>query len=264
MSRFAPALRRTARELDLPRSTRAEILLEMAADLEAAYQHHRTLGATEDEAAARAEEAILGSSEVVRRLSRLHRSSLRSWSEHLGSRLHGGTDLVMLLVGVAPMLLLAGVIVGGVLLRHPTLFALPLIGIGLALTGLVAVEAGRIIGGGRGGRGELPTLIALSAAAPAVGMLALATGLYSVSGTFGAAAPEAIVHIDLIARIGRDAALFAVGLLLGLAGALSWFVLVNRLAVAADREVQDLLAGEGLSGGTGRSDVIPLTRRRRA
>lgn len=61
MERFAPALRRVARELDLPRAVRSPLLLEMASDLDPVFEHHRSRGVGEAEAARRAEETVLGS-----------------------------------------------------------------------------------------------------------------------------------------------------------------------------------------------------------
>lgn len=72
MHRFAPALRRVARELDLPRGARATVLRELAGDLDAVYAHHRERGLGEAEAQRRAEETVLGTTQVIRRLARLH------------------------------------------------------------------------------------------------------------------------------------------------------------------------------------------------
>lgn len=80
MEKFAPALGRVARELDLPRGVRGPLLLEMAADLEAVFERRRACGLGEVEAARKAEEAVLGSSEVLGRLAQLHKRSWRGWS----------------------------------------------------------------------------------------------------------------------------------------------------------------------------------------
>lgn len=50
MDRFAAALRRVAGELDLPRAARDPLLLEMAADLEAVFEHHMARGLGTEEA----------------------------------------------------------------------------------------------------------------------------------------------------------------------------------------------------------------------
>lgn len=266
MSRFAPALRSVAADLDLPRRVRAAILLEMAADLESAYEHHRRRGLGEEEAARRAEEIVLGSPEVLRRLGRLHARSWRRWSEEVGSRLSGGADLLLLAVAVVPILVLAGAATVPLLLAspaNPVVWALLGIAGGIAVLG---VSKGAGLGRGASGpalRRGLPHLLLLSAVAPALGLLGLTLGVQDVALTWGAAGTEASAPVEAAAKIGRDAALLAVGLLLGIAGSLTWFTLMNRAALRDVRDVDALLEGgaRGLSHGE-RSSVVPLVRSR--
>lgn len=265
MSRFAPALRRVARELDLPPSLRAAIILEMAADLDAIYEHHRRDGLGKEEARLRAEETVLGSPEMVRRLGQLHRGSWRSWSESVGARVGGGIDLLLLLGGVAPMFILVGVAMVQVLTRPVPVLVWPLAVVGVLMAGLVAVEGRRILLGGRRAGGGLPLLLVLSAVAPALGMLTLALGVHSTSLSFSMGMPEATAIEVLLADIAQDGALLLLGLLLGLAGALSWFILANRASVRAQRELDAVLDdGAGLSAELRSGGVLPLVRRRRA
>lgn len=264
-NRFAPALRRVARDLDLPRSVRAAILLEMAADLEAMYDHHRQRGASDDEAVRRAEEAVLGSSEVVRRLGRLHHGSWRGWSEDLGSRLSGGADLLLLLVGVVPMFGLAGAVSARVLAYSVSPLVWVLIAVGLCIAGIIAMEIRRLVGGGRGRPRGLPLILVLSALAPAIGMLALALGIHSTSMSLTAGIPHASTQIALAAQLGRDGVLLLIGLLLGIAGALSWFVLLNRASLRAEREVDALLQDTAPPvHGSRVEGIIPLVKGRQA
>jgi hypothetical protein len=269
MSRFAPALRRVARELDLPRPTRAAILTELAADLESVYEHHLERGAAEAEAARRAEERVLGSPEMARRLSRVHRSSWREWSEEMGGRLTGGLDLLLLLGGVVPVLLFAaavavqGVWPGG---GSPGASAGPLRWIVLAVATAQAVvvgaEVARVVGDRPVRRARLPLLLVLSALAPALGGLALALGARSAlmlvaSGAGGDMAMAA-------ARLVVAGSTCVVGLLSGIAGALAWFILLNRAAVQADREVDALLSGEAPPPDARARGILSLVRRRSA
>lgn len=266
MSRFAPALRRVARELDLPDRVRAAILLEMAADLEAVYEHHRRRGLAEEEAARRAEETVLGSPEVLRRLGRLHAGSWRRWSEEVGRRLTGGADLFLLVVAVLPMLALSAAAVVPLVLATP---ANPLVWAMLAAGGgIVALTGSKVAGLRRGASGSalrrgLSSLLLLSVVAPTLGLLALTLGAHDVGLTLGAAPPEASAPVAAAEKIARDAALLVVGLLLGLAGALIWFVLMNRAARMEVREVDELLASgvSFLARGASESPV-PLARRR--
>ena len=258
MNRFAPALRRVARELDLPKSVRAEILLEMAADLDAAYEHHRRLGAGDGEAARRAEEAVLGSSEVVRRLSRLHHASWQGWLDGIGSRLTGGADLLLLLMGVLPMLVLAAAVAARTLTTAAGVLAWILLAVGALIAGVMALEL-------RGRTAGLPLLLVLSAVAPVLGLLAVTLGLHGAASQLAGGLPDTALRIELLTQVARDGALLAVGLLLGIAGALSWFVLHTRAATSAIREVDAILAeGPPPVVGHEADDIVPLVRRRRA
>jgi len=265
MTRFAPALRSVARELDLPPNVKAAVLLEMAGDLEAAFEHHRGLGIAEGEAERLAEEAVVGSTEVVRRLVRLHRQSWLGWSERVGERLSGGADLALLLLAVVPMYLLAGVATVRTVAFSGSALAWLVLVAGLAVGSLIAVEAGRILGGGRGAGRHLPLLLTFSAVAPALGLLAAALEMHSAAGALAGGVHEAATQVALVEGIGRAGALLLAGLLVGLAGALSWFILLNRDAVRVRREVDALLDDPGQRRPTVRTDgVIPLTRRKRA
>jgi hypothetical protein len=261
MHRFAPALRRVARQLDVPPSVRAGILLEMAGELEAVYHHHRNGGASDAEAARRAEEMVLGSPEVVRRLSDIHRRSWRAWSEGIGSRLFRGADLALLLAAVAPVVLVSTVVAARSAALHSGPLAVPLLVLALTITAVIALEAGRNLGGGRGGVAGLPSLLVLAALAPAFGLLAGTWTALSVSRTL-AAKPVDMVGTEILLRVEAGSALLLVGLLLGMAAALTWFVLLNHAGARAAREVDAML---GTAGPIAEPDgiVIPLVRRRR-
>jgi hypothetical protein len=264
MSRFAPALRSVARELDVPPAARAAILLEMAADLEAVYERHRQAGAGEEEAVRRAEEMVLGSADVLRRLGRIHRGSWRVWSAGMGERLGGGADLVLLAVAVAPVLVASTAVSVRTLATSAEPLAWPLAILAVAITAVIALEAGRIVGGGRGGTAGLPLLLVLAGLAPAFGMLAATLTAWSATRTL-ASAGSAALDAEILARIGTAGALLLAGLLLGIAAALTWFVLLSRAGVQAARQVDRILGGD-VGGGHGvvaDNSIIPLVRRRR-
>lgn len=259
MDRFAPALRRVAGELDLPRRARTAILLEMASDLEAVYEHHRGRGVPEEEAARRAEESVLASSEVIRRLGRLHRSPWRGWAEDAGERLTGGLELLLLLACVLPALVVSALMAGWVLRAEGSPLAWLLV-----VTGVLMVVTSARPGGGW----HASPLLVLSAMAPVVGLLAVALGVQATAATMAAAAsapvspgpvsPGGTALAGVTAeRLAGDAAVFVAGLLLGLSGLLTWFVLVGRQARRAAEEVESLLGSIGPE-----PDIIPLVRRR--
>lgn len=265
MERFAPALRRVARELDVPRPIRSALLLEMAADLEAVFEHHRSRGLSDADAASRAEETVLGSSEVIRRLSRLHRNPWRGWPEAVGARLGGAPALALMAAGVLPVVALAGAVAAWSLSGGMSPLAWVVVGVGALMSGVAGREAARLARGRPIRSGRLPALLVLSALAAALGVLALALAVHSVglevAGSAGAG--QAV----LAARVARDGATLLLGLLLGITGIVAWFVLLSREARRASRELDALLMGgapdtpaPGREPGSG--SIIPLVRRR--
>lgn len=263
MERFGPALRRAARELDLPGRVRTELLLEMAADLEAAYQHHRERGLTDDDAARRAEAAVLGSSEVIRRLARMHAGPWRGWAEEVAARWSGVFGLVLLAVGVLPVVALGGGVSVWASMVTRSSFAWLILLIGALMTALTATEVLRLLDDRPLRRPRLPTLLVLGAMAPALGLLAPVLGLQRVAMGLVGEPPEQSV---LVATIVRDGATFLAGLLIGIGALLCWFVLVEMEARRAAREVRVLLAGEApVSEGADAAEtgtIIRLVRRR--
>jgi hypothetical protein len=260
MNRFAPALRRLARQLDLPAAVRAAIVLEMAADLETVYEHHLRQGVGEAEAERRAEEMVLGSSEVAGRLERVHRDSWHGWPHRLAAP--GRVDLLLLVAAVLPV----AAISGAVGLRTAAVSAgpivWPLVAVGVVLVVVTAVETGRMLGGRYARAQALPLLPALAAVAFALGLLAFVVEARAMAHAFAAGATDAVAMAVHIERLGKGGALFLVGLHLGVAGALSWFILVQRAAGRAVREVDALLATGAPPSAAARSpDVLPLRRR---
>lgn len=268
MSRFRTALRRAAGELDVPGPIRAAILLEMAADLEAAYEHGRRQGLGELEAGRRAEERVVGSPIMTRRLGRLHADawagSWRGWSERTGGRLSRGMDLLLVGVAVVPTLGVAAAVSIPLVLRSPTSILLWLvIAAGAGIAGLVGVDAGRLLRGRVASIRRPPLLLLLSLVAPALGILAFAAGLRSTALLLATGDPELSASLAVAGWMATDGALLALGILLGISGVLSSFVLLNRASVLVIREADALLDDGPPSDFAERSSDLPLVRRRR-
>jgi hypothetical protein len=205
---------------------------------------------------------VLGSEEVVRRLARLHASSCRGWSENVGARLSGGAGLVLLAVAVVPMLLVSGKVAISQLADAPgSPLTWAVAAAGAAMATLIGREGMCLVRGRRPSESRLSRLLLLSTVAPALGLLALALGVHSA--TFGVSPAESF-SAELVESVGRDAALLAAGLLLGIAGALSWFGLRSRASVLAEREVDALLDDGRAAEHRPPGGVTPLARRRRA
>lgn len=263
MNRLTPALRRVARELDLPRGARRELLLEMAADLEAVFEHHRSRGLNDADAAVKAEEVVLGSSEVIRRLAELHRSPWRDWSAEVGTRVTRGPGLVMLVAGVLPAVALTAAVSAWSLEGGSSPFIWPILAFAVLLLGLLMTELARLVAG-RPLHPRTPSALALlSAVAAAVGVLAVAVGVRATAVEYAAGADQAVIA----GRIARDGAALLMGLVTAVIGLLAWFGLVGREARRADREVEALLSDDAPTHLTvdPRRDtrtILPLIRRR--
>lgn len=109
--RFVPALRRISSELNLPEPTKSRLLLEMASDLEALYEHYRARGVDEEEAVRRTEEKILASPEVLQHLIAVHTRGYQRWLSHAAGRMRLGFELLLFTLGVLPMLAIAALTV---------------------------------------------------------------------------------------------------------------------------------------------------------
>ncbi len=253
MERFAPALRRLAGELDLPRSERAAVLAELAADLEAVYAHHRRQGAAEEDAARKAEDLVLGTPDVIRRLSQIHHAPWRGWSESVGARLSGGVDLVLLLGGVVPMGVAAGAAVVVTLARFSGPAAWLLAGLGVLIAGLIVRESVRLALGAPARSASLSLLLGLSVLAPAAGLLALVVGAYQAALVLSAraaarAAADPAAFLAVVDPLAVAGSTFLLGLLLGITGSLSWFILLSHSSARVIREVEAMLSGPAGDG----------------
>jgi hypothetical protein len=264
MKRFAPALRRLAQELDVAPPVRNAILLELAADLESAFEHHVRRGATDSDAAAQAELLVLGSPDVARRLASVHRGRRSGWPEGIGARLGRGVDLLVLIVGVLPVLAFSAGVAARTLTASPSPLVWSLLLVGAALSVAIAVEAGRILGGGRGSTASLSWLPALGALAAALGLLAATTTGWSAARYLVAAGVTDDTTLVALTQVGVAGALLLLGLLLAVAAMLSWFVLATRAAARARREVEAILTDDAPPAPPHGGDVVPLVPRRRA
>jgi hypothetical protein len=244
--RFTPALRRISSELPLPEPTRARILLEMVADLEALLEHYRARGLDEEEAARRAEERLLASPEALEQLVAVHTTAYQRWVSRAAGRLRWGFDALLFAVGVLPIVGMAGFTV---LVRLPgaagSFLLWPLLGVATAIAGIALTKAYQLFvrhecATARLHRG-LPTLVFLGAFGSLLGIFAALLGLYRLAMALMGGSAGVAAQVVIAEQAGRDATLFGLGLLLGFGAALVWFVLVNRLATIERAESAALL-----------------------
>ena len=239
-----PALRRISGELGLPEPARSRVILEMAADLEAMYEHFRARGLGEEEAARRAEDRVLASPDALRQLVLVHTTGYQRWLSGVAGRLRWGVDLLLFVLGVAPFLAIAALPVAAPAGRawdDPALWGM--VAAGAAIAGLASWKAHQLVvqrerSTVRLHRG-LASLLFLGAMAPllgAIGFLASLRGLVRMG--MGAGGPAGVAAAEAIARGGT---LLCLGILLGIAAGLVWFVLANRIATIEEAESAALL-----------------------
>lgn len=265
MSRFEAALRRAARELDLPPRAGAAVLLELSSDLEAVYEHHRGRGLSDEAAARRAEEQVLGSPEMLRRLGSLHRES---WADGVSAGMASPSSLLLLALGVVPVMGMAAAV--GVLILWPAAgpHAWALLGVAVLLMVMVAVELAHVGSGRRVRRSRIPRLLVVGSTAPAIGLLAVAQGADRVVQRLTEATAGGAAALE-VARLGTaEGAAFIMGVLIGMFALIAVFVLLHREHRQADRDVRTLLSERPEAEGSRSTShqpggrVLPLVRRR--
>ena len=242
----------------------------MAADLEDVFEYYRAAGMGDDEAARRAEEKVIGSGGMLHRLAEMHRAPFVDWPRSGAGRLGSRGDIALLCLGVAPVL------VGAALIALPQILgnaASPFFWLvaasGAGILGIAAVRIRKLFfepdASWKDLRKGLAPLLLLAAVAPAAGLLALAKSLHALSILHVSGTSDAALHLTMWDSLARDGALLAMGLLLGVAGALVWFVLANRAATLEEVEVAELL-GEAAPRRRvqGAAEVIHLGKRRKS
>lgn len=155
------------------------------------------------------------------------------------------------------MAAMSGAAAAAVLARGAGPAAWSLGAIGVVITGLIAKDAIRLARGRPVRSSGLSLLLGLSILAPIAGLLVLAVGGHQAALSLSAAAgagpdvaagagPAAwVAAVEGLAVAGST---FLLGLLLGIAGSLSWFILLSRSAARVVREVEAMLAGSDGNG----------------
>lgn len=147
MRRFGPALRRIASELKLPEPARSRVLLEMASDLEALYDHYRARGLDDDEAVRLTEERLVASPAALQQLVTVHTTGYQRLLGRAVGALRLGFDLVLFVLAVVPLLAFSGQVVGAQLRDGSAgAFTWVVLGIGGVITGITLFKAYQLFG----------------------------------------------------------------------------------------------------------------------
>jgi hypothetical protein len=98
MSQFAPLIREISERLCVPQPARSRILLEIAADLDDLYEHYLDRGLAPEEAATRTRATLELSDEALASLIRIHQPPLRRLLDQLSVQVRTVWERVTLVV----------------------------------------------------------------------------------------------------------------------------------------------------------------------
>jgi len=223
---FLPDLRALERELPIPIPSRVRILRELEYDLEELQARFVAEGLPEDEARARALEALVPDRGTLLELAHLHRPLYRRLTRSVTEvRLRSLERAVLALVTAVTLLGQAVALTRADLLRDPSPFLWPVLGLGtILLTTVLATAFSIWIKGEHGlaSRG-IRLILLLSGGVLATGIVGVFVDT-SLLASFLEHTPERAASL-VPAWLVSSCALLSVSLLLTLGGGLGWFVL---------------------------------------
>ena len=240
---FLPTLRELEGQLGVPIPVRVRILRELEFDLEELRGQLEAEGVRRDDARARSLDALAPDPGAIRELGRLHTPRYRRLTGHLAQdRLRLLERSALATMAISVLVAETLVLLGADLLRDPSPFLWPVLGLGALSFAMVMGEAFALWVKGdhrlvrHGSQGILVTA-ALTLMAGILG--ALVDGyrlLVSLEGE------PALLQFQILQWLEREAALLAASMVLALAGGLAWFILTQWLTTVsgARREVLGL------------------------
>ncbi len=86
MDNFKPILKKINGQLDLPQPTKSRIILEVAADLNDAFNLYKNQGLTDSEATKKATNTFNLDKKNLNDLISIHQTSFRKWFDQLSER----------------------------------------------------------------------------------------------------------------------------------------------------------------------------------
>lgn len=240
---FSSLLASVREQLNLPEPTRSRILLEIAADLEDLYRHHRNDGMTDFDARRRVEEAMQLSSQVLAEIVKVHASPYQRFLDSLGSRARSRWERgALLALSLVVSLVVLSAAVSGPVFVQAGLFLWPVLAcfVGAVVLGIRRSYALFLSGSvdARRARDKLGLLLVLAAVQPALGLAGAWFSLVPVSWTIletGTWPGYAVLGW----MIGASALM-----LISIAGAIlvaiAWLILVGRAAAIEEAAVNTM------------------------
>jgi hypothetical protein len=238
MKRFTNLLRRAGERLDLPQPEKSRILLEIASDLDDSYRLYLGKGYSEGEAAKKAEEMFDVSDEALEQLVRIHESKFRKLLGRISEQAQTRWERVIL---VAIVLFIAGAagrnLFSADLFRQASSFVWPLLVLSFGTLAVAVFQAYKLyikkdhsVGRLQSG---LPWLLAMAGLSLLTGFLGSLLEMYRSVVMSTEHVERSLVY--LVDWALRCSAMMIVSLLVAIAAAVIWFVLmakVRRIEVA--------------------------------
>ena len=248
---FAPVLREVERRLELPIPDRVRILRELEYDLEELCARLVAGGLSPEVARGRAVQALVPDRAALSALDLLHTPWYRRVTQHLTTdRLRLAERLALAIATASVVIVQAVMLLRVDLLRDPSPFLWPVLGMGVVLFATVVTKVFTlwVKGDHRTPSQGLSTILALAGATVLTGIGGMLYDLYRLA----AALERAPELADMVAGewLLRDLTLLSVSILLALGGGLAWFVLNQWLGFvdAARRDALGLTVHDPAKG----------------
>ena len=133
MSRFSSLLNDVNNRLDLPQQAKARIILEIASDLEDAYDIYRERGLSEAEATQAAQEKFILDDSTIAELSSIHQPFLKKWMDNLAGGVESRWERVVLILTLLTIAALSGHALSKIsFFESSSIFVWPVIGVSIA------------------------------------------------------------------------------------------------------------------------------------
>jgi len=244
MSRFAVELRLTAQRLDLPQPARSRVLLELAADMDDLFRHLRAGGLDDATAHRDVLQDFDLSDEAIAELAQVHRGPARRLLDRLPVRSLKLWERALLVVMMAATLHTGGWLTRTAqVVRDAGPYVWPMMLLGAGILGLAVRKTYQFFikqdHATRRLRTGLTPVLGLSVTAIFLGFaLPWLDVFVQIREATAASLPAAAAMMQW--TIGATAVL-QLGLGLGLAGAMSWFGLAQKVLRIEQHETEVLL-----------------------
>ena len=241
---FLPDLRELEKSLPVPIPDRVRILSELEFDLEELWGRLLAQGLEAEEAKARALEALAPDPGTIRQLGWLHAPIYRRVTLNMRDDRLRIVERSALAAATGGILLLQTLtLLRADLLRNPSPFLFPVLGLGALLVACVLAKVFElwIKGDHRNARGGLGLILGLSGIVLGAAFGGTLVDLVRLAGILERA-PEMAGRVIPLWMV-RESTLLSVAILLALFGGLVWFVLTQWLTLVASARQEVLGLG---------------------